>query len=261
MNPASADKLLATLIREPPKFDLACVGTSICGLKALTIESISYLVHADLVYYYPVTSRHLEFLEQLNTNVIDLNSSLYQDGRSFNTAYSDIIDDVLSTVRSGKKTVYAVQGSPAFLAYTSIELVRRVTIEGRRAVMVPGVSSFECLLAALALHHDLYDIQLYNCASVVTSSSKIDPRTPCLLFNLSVHASPVISKATNQFEPEQVEVLRQALSTLYPQSHALKLLVVHPDGQCIAQDSTIATMNADIRSGPPTITIFVPAIR
>jgi len=256
----SAVNLFSTLIQEPPKFDLACVGTSILGLRALTLESITYFAHADVVYYYPVTACHLDFMRELNDNVIDMNNTLYRDGRRYQEAYSEIIDEVLSTARSGKRIAYAVQGSPAFLAYTSIELIRRAKRENLHAVMVPGVSSFECLLATVTTSHDLYDVQLYNCATVVYSGAKINPHTACCLFNLAVYASPVISKITNQLDTDKVEALRKSLRKFYSDFHTLTLVYVRPDGQCDLKESSIASMIADLMLGPQTVTILIPAI-
>ena len=195
---AAARLVSSSILVEPAEFNLACVGTSIFGLTALSLDSIRYLAHADIVYCYPVTSAHLQFLREINPNIVDLNATLYRDGGSYADTYAAIVQEISGTIAHKKKVAYAQQGSPVFLAHTSIELARWARAKGYKVAIVPGVSSFECLLANLTLNHDLYDIQLYNCGSVVTGASNIDARVPCVLFNLASFANHSISQSKNR---------------------------------------------------------------
>jgi hypothetical protein len=60
-----------------PEYDLACVGTSIHGLGAFTLDAFACLACADVVYYYPPSVRHLNFIRRINQNIIDVNATLY----------------------------------------------------------------------------------------------------------------------------------------------------------------------------------------
>lgn len=133
---------LATLLGTRPVFDLACVGTSMHGLGALTFEAFACLASADIVFYYPLTPSHYGLMELINDNVVNVHETFYVRGSDFESAYGAIIKDVMQTVKSGKKVAYATQGSPAFHCGTCVALYRKAKQEGFTSILVSGVSSF-----------------------------------------------------------------------------------------------------------------------
>ena len=99
----------------------------------------------------------------------------------------------------------------SFFAYISTEVRRRALRDGLKTVLIPGVSSFECVMAELSAHYDITDIQIYNCSSVAGGTVTIDVRAPCLLFNLSAYANLLISKAKNSILREKLYDLQATL--------------------------------------------------
>lgn len=199
-------------------------------------------------------------MKLLNSNIIDLNNTLYKDGNDFHLAYSNIIEEILEETKSGKSVVYAQQGSPVFLAYTSIQLVRLAKASGLKTIITPGVSSFEYISSELINDYDIYDIQLYNCGSIFDNTAKIDPKSPCILFNLTTYANSTINKTKNVLENQPIELLVLKLQETYPQNHPVCIITVDPIGQFHNRKSNLSALNHDLLKVPPTASIFLPNI-
>jgi len=251
-------RFVNTLIEIAPEFDLACIGTSIYGLGAATIESLRYISHARIVYCYPVTRQHAAVMRSLNRNIVDLNDSHYLAGRKFEVAYSEIITEILRAASDGGRVVYAQQGSPTFLAYTSVQLLKLASAEGLRVVAVPGVSSFECLLTYLAPRFDLSDVQLYNCSSIASGAVSIDRRIPCLCFNLARYASGAIGAHAEHFDPALLDALIRKLAQFYEEDHPVFMNVVEPSGSVSEIQTSVQRLNRDLAIAPPNATLFLP---
>ncbi len=252
--------VVAKVLSEDPEFDLACVGTSIHGLTTFTMESLVYLAYADIVYYYPPTSAHLNFMKEINDNVVDLFSDLYRKGADFQTTYQAIVEKILDSVKSGKKVAYASQGSPVFLSYTSIWAYRSAKKLGFSAIMVPGVSSFELLICELCRHYDTYDIQIYNAASIGMGIGTIDPHTPCLVFNFARYAMPAIRESTDKLLHTNISKLVEKLRSIYPANHIVLGMSVTPSGQCQTLQMTLSELEANLVRSGMTGTLFLPAV-
>ncbi len=258
-NRESVLSVVAKVLSETPSFDLACVGTSIHCLKAFTLESLAYITSADIVYYYPPSSDHLNFMKEINANVVDLFADLYRKGADFQPTYQAIVEKILDAIKSGKKVTYASQGSPVFLSYTSIWAYRSAREQGFSAVMVPGVSSFELLICELCKHYDTYDIQIYNASSVALGIGTIDPHTPCLLFNFSRYALPAIRESADKLLHTNISKLVEKLRSIYPADHSVLGMTVAPSGQCQTLLTTLAELEAHLVRSGMAGTLFLPA--
>ena len=252
---------LATMFGLAPCFDLACVGTSIRGAGALTFEAVTYLASADVVFYYPPTTPHYELLKLLNDDVVNLNDTLYVRGAPFGPTYEAIIEEVIGVLKTGKRIAYATQGSPAFHCGTCLSLIRRATQEGFRAVLIPGVSSLEVLSTDLAPLYDFNSLQLYSIDDVMNRKANIDPRNPCLLFDLGRYALPAVREKAGNILRSKLNALSEFLSSIYTSSHELILCSVKPDGLCVQSKTTLNRLEETVGRLGTSQTIFVPALQ
>lgn len=241
-------------------FNLACVGTSISGLSAMTLESIGYIVSADIVYAYPVSSAHALYLRGLNDNIVDLNQSHYAVGQERVHAYENIINLILADLRRGERVCYAQQGSCAFLAYSGTKLRRIAAREGFRVVAIPGVSSFECLLTHLSVRHDLYDLQLFNCGTVMQTSELSNPRRALFLFNLVTYAGERVVREASTLSIDHLRVLAERLSAHYGPEHPAHLLSVLPSGRVKEVVGPVARLASLLLTEPACTSLFLPPL-
>lgn len=255
---ANSRLALAALLGAVPDFDLACIGTSIRGLGAMTLETVSYLTCADVVYCYPPTAAHLDLLTLLNENVVNVHDTFYVRGSEFDQAYSAIIGDVLNTLRQGKKVAYATQGSPAFHCGTAVSLHRAARREGFRSILLSGISSFELLSASLLETHDLRNVQILHTVDVIGGHVTIDPRYPCFLCDLGRYALPAVRESAQRFMPERLCELGSLLSTLYDQSQEIILLYLKTNGECAQLCTSIAGLSEALMKFVAPPTLFMP---
>lgn len=247
----------------PPEFDLACVGTSLYGLGALSFQAVTCLTAAEIVFCYPLTGRMFDVLKLLNDNIINVNETHYVRGRAFEPTYSTIITEVMQTLKTGKKVAYATQGSPGFYCSTCVSLYRQAKQEGFKAVMVGGVSSLEMLTPIVAERHNLRNLQLYTIPDVM-NGVVINHSVPCFLFNLARHVLPAVREpATELLQPKLAEVA-DLMRTTYPADHEVLLLWLRSDGARLQLRTTPreldrAVMEFAARFGAVP-TIFVPAV-
>lgn len=252
----------AALIEAVPStvaYDLACIGTSISGFGAMTIESVGYLVSADVVFSHPVSTAHDVFLRGFNSNIIDLDGELYTVGRLRSEAYRSIIDLIMAELHAGKRVCYAQQGSPAFLAYTGIELRRTAAAAGFKLVVAPGVSSFECLLTYLGARHDLYDVQLINCGTLVDLPISHSRELSLLLFNLVTYADDRVTRQASALRAERLKALERRLISMFGAEQHIHLLSVLPGGRVDERIAKLDDFAPLLHTGPSSISLFLPA--
>jgi hypothetical protein len=69
-----------------------------------------------------------------------------QGGNSRRQSYVEMVEHILTHVRSGYNTCVACYGHPGVFANPTHEAVRRAKDEGFSAKMLPGISAEDCLL-------------------------------------------------------------------------------------------------------------------
>lgn len=258
------DEMHKELARIPlgiaPRFDLACVGTSLTGLGAFSFDALACLLSAEVVYCYPPTPKHFELMQQINKNAINIHETLYVRGSDFDPTYNAIVDEVMRTVRNGKKVAYAVQGSPAFHCGTAIRLHRIAKREGFSSVLISGISSFELLSAELSVRYDIGSIQLYSIVKLMKGTLAIDVRVPCLLFDVGRYALPAVRETANAFLPSNLAALAERLSSIYSPDHEIFLMFVHYDG-CRTFKTNPADLANALTNFTPGVTIFLPPMQ
>jgi len=250
-----------TVLGAAPSFDLACIGTSIHGLGAFTFEGLACLACADVVYYYPPSTTHYEIMKLINNNLINLHDTLYVRGTAFEAAYDSIVNDVIGTLKSGRKIAYAVQGSPAFHCGTAVRLHRLAKQHGFSSILVSGVSSFELLSAELSEHYDITSIQIYSVSRVVEATVAIDTRAPCLLFDLGRYALPAVRETASTFLGAKISVLAERLRATYPPSHEILLMHVTKNGSCCSIRTNPTDIEKALTHLNAGLTMFLPALR
>ena len=253
---------LASVCGIPAHFDLVCLGTSIHGLGACTVEAIAYLTCADVVYHYPLTTAHEALIRLLNPNVVNLNENHYVPGASFVPAYDAIVNEVMDVVRSGKKVAYATQGSPAFHCWTARRLHRTAKREGFVALMLPGVSSLELISAELVTEYDITSVQVYSVTRLMEGTLAIDTRVPCLLFDMGRYALPAVRQSAGAFLQPELAGLAKHLGAIYPPDHQFLLMYVDINDVGCSQrvTATAQSLAEELIKFKAGVTMFIPAV-
>jgi precorrin-2 methylase len=252
--------MMDALLEPAPPYDLACVGTSIHGLGAFSLEGVACLKCADVVYYYPPSQNHLRFMKRINKNIVDVNATIYVKGKPFEPTYDAIVEEVMGALERGKRVAYAVQGSPAFHCGTAVPLHRRATRQGYTTLVVPGISSFELLSAELSKRYDLRSVQLYDVRRVAEGELSIETRSPCLLFDLGRFALPAIRESASTFMQAKLAALADRLRATYPSDHLIFIMQVAITGECRSIKTTPRELEISLTKLGAGVTLFLPAV-
>jgi Tetrapyrrole (Corrin/Porphyrin) Methylases len=250
---------LAVLLGAVPKFDLACVGISIRGLSACTFEAVAHIAAADIVFCYPPDPGHFRLVKMINENSVNMYDSSYKKGLPFDSTYDAIIQEVMSTLRSGKRVAYATQGSPAFHCGTAISLHRRARQEGYLSVLISGVSSLELLSTELSPEFDIRNLQVCSTLDLARGSIRIDPRSPCLLFDLSRYVLPSVRETPDKLDGSRLRAVAEMLRGIYSASHSAILMLVRANGECIRSLTSLAEFERAVAGQEAVPTVFLPA--
>jgi precorrin-6B methylase 1 len=254
--------LVDAVMRDMPRFDLACVGTSILGFAALTLDSLACLVNADIVYYYPPTDAHMIMMKIINQNIVNLNSDFCKVGDDYEDAYRRIIEEVLGSVKAGRRVAYAQQGSPAFLSATSVALARAAGGLGYSVLMVPGVSSFDLALSKIYDRYDVTDVQLYNCHSLMEGALEPDPAVPCFLFNLGRWATESISRARHSFVEARIGRFVDKIRAIYGADFRFLIMDIVSEHKSIdVRETGLDDSICPLVESRPHVTLFLPPAR
>lgn len=104
----------------------------------------------------------------------------YKAGQSRKLAYNGMVSDILSAVRTGKKTVAAFCGHSCQHAVPSRESVRLAREEGLMARELPGISADACLMADLLVYPANYDWQCVEAAEFTVHDVDISCEKPLM---------------------------------------------------------------------------------
>jgi len=230
-------------------------------MGAFTFESLACLIAADVVYYYPPSIGHFNFMKQLNGNLVNLNETIYVKGSEFEVAYDAIVAEVMHAVRAGKKVAYAVQGSPAFHCGTAVRLHRMASREGFSSILISGVSSFELLSAELSKRCDLTNVQILSAIQVADGALSINAHVACLLFDLGRYALPAVREAPGTLVRAKLSALADRLRAIYPRNHRVSLIYVTSVGDYHSSITNLIDFESALSRFGSGLTIFLPAVR
>ena len=249
---------IAQLFGAKARYDLVCLGTSMFGLGAMTIDAILALASADMVFCYPPTPEHFAVIKQINSNSKDVFSMLYSKGKAFDSTYQSIIETVMDALRKGNRVAYATQGSPAFHCGTAVSLMHRAKKEGFSCTMIPGISSFELLSVELCTEYTLKSMQILSAFAVAERELSIDARMPCMLFDLTGYVSSGVQQELRESSSTKLDALIGALKETYPSEHSC-ILVQASNGFFKREDAIVETLDSAIRGFVGSPTVFFPA--
>jgi len=164
---------------------LAIVGTGIRTVGNITVESLAWMSIADVLFYLVADPVAEAVIRELNPEAISLHGH-YGEGVHRSKSYEAMIEEIMRSVRAGKRTVAAFYGHPGVFAFPSHESVRRARREGYLAFMLPGVSAEDCLFADLGVDPAVNGCQSYEATDFLLHDRTVDPSSQLILWQVGV---------------------------------------------------------------------------
>ena len=162
-----------------------------------------------------VTRSPSTFLRELNPRARSL-ATLYAGGKSRLETYEEMVEEILSPLRSGRHVCAAFYGHPAVFVYPGQRAITRAREEGFPAHMLPGISSLDCLWCDLGLDPAAAGCQIYAATDFLLQRRVPDTAGVLVLLQINVIA---VDDHREQPDWSRLPVLVDYLREFYPDEH------------------------------------------
>jgi precorrin-2 methylase len=187
---------------------LAIVGTGIQAVSQMTVETLSYISDADVVFYHATNGVTASQIEALNPNAIDI-YEYYADGKNRSITYIQMAELMLREVRRGCNVVGIFHGHPGYFVSPARRALAIASKEGYPTTLLPAVSAPDCMFADLRVDPGVRGCQILM-ASYVLNKANILATSGHVVFlqvNAVGHSGFSFSGSRSDRFPEFIERL------------------------------------------------------
>jgi hypothetical protein len=164
---------------------LTVVGTGMRAGLHMTVETRLAIQQAKRVLYLVADPVSEACIHMLNPNSESL-WHLYQSGKPRIEIYETIITKILDELESAGDLCVAFYGHPGVLTYPAWESIRRARATGRRARMLPAISTEDSLFADLGFDIGRAGLQSFEASRFLYFKYNFDTSAGLLLWQVSV---------------------------------------------------------------------------
>ena len=235
---------------------LVVVGTGLQAAAQMSPLACTHVAQADKVLYLTTDVTAAAWLVANNAGAESL-ERFYAVGKPRAETYEEIVEHVLSFVRSGLAVCMAVYGHPGVFAWATHESVRRARAEGYDARMLPAISAEDCLFADLGVDPADHGCQSYEATDFLVHARLLDLTSALILWQIGV----VGNLGFVEDAKRGLAVLAEALVARYGAAHEAVIYrasphpIIPPSIQRIALGDMIT---ADV---VPMSTLYVPPLQ
>lgn len=167
------------------KGSLSCVGIGMT-LGAHITPVVKEHIRVSDICFVAVSDALVElWVNEMHDDVRSL-QVYYEKDKSRKHTYREMVDVVLTEVRAGKKVCGIFYGHPGVFAYVPHQMIKEALSEGYDAIMEPGISAEDCLIADLAIDPGKYGCQQYEASQFMFYKRLIDPSAYLILWQIGV---------------------------------------------------------------------------
>lgn len=184
----------------------------------LTPIARSHIEQSDVVFA-GVSNGMIElWLASMHDDVRSL-QPLYREGKSRADTYREMVELMLTEVRSGKKVCGAFYGHPGVFTWPTHKAIQMARREGFRAHMEPGISAEDCLYADLGIDPATYGCQHFEASQFMLYRRSIDTSAYLVLWQVGVAGDRSFARFSTGTSHRQVLV--ELLAREYPLDHPI----------------------------------------
>ncbi len=149
---------------------LAIVGTGIQAVSQMTVETLSYIRNADVVFYHATNGVTASQIAALNPNAVDL-YEYYADGKNRSITYVQMAELMLREVRQGRNVVGIFHGHPGYFVSPARRALAIASKEGYQTTLLPAVSATDCMFADLGIDPGVRGCQILMASYVLKKAN------------------------------------------------------------------------------------------
>jgi hypothetical protein len=200
---------------------LTVVGTGMRAGVHMTVETRLAIEQATRVLYLVADPVSEACIRNLNPAAESL-WPLYQTGKPRIEIYETIIARILDELESAGDLCVALYGHPGVLSHAAWESIRRARATGKRARMLPAISTEDSLFADLGLDIGRAGLQSFEATRFLYYKYNFDPCAGLLLWQVSVLGEDQWNLQHTEVRP-RLQVLTGYLMKFYGPEHEVFL--------------------------------------
>ena len=197
---------------------LVAIGSGIKSAAHLTLEAKAHVEAADVVLLCSADAVTDAYLLTLNDHIEDLHVYYGIDVPRRET-YLAMAGRAVELVRRGNNVVMVFYGHPGVFVDPTFEAIRQVRAMGLPAVMLPGISAEDCMIADLEVDPAAQGLQTYEATYYLSRRIQIDVRVPLVLWQVALVGDP--SFPSDKFDSRNLGMLTENLQELYGPDHVV----------------------------------------
>jgi uncharacterized protein YabN with tetrapyrrole methylase and pyrophosphatase domain len=210
---------LTALYREGKRLSsgsLTAIGSGIKSVAHLTLEAKAHVESADVVLICSADAVTDAYLRDLNPNIEDLHVYYGIDVPRRQT-YQAMTARMVEMVRRGLDVVVVFYGHPGVFVDPTFAAIIEVREMGLPAVMLPGISAEDCMIADLEVDPANQGMQTYEATYYLTRNIQIDVRVPLVLWQVALVGDGTYPEGG--FDSRNLGILVERLQGLYSNDH------------------------------------------
>ena len=236
---------------------LAVVGVGIQSSAHVSQLAKSHVREADKVLYLTADASSSAWVRRENASAESL-ERFYARGKLREQTYEETIEYVLSFVRAGARTCFAVYGHPGVFAYATHESIRRARAEGYEATMVPAISAEDCLYADLGIDPGDHGCQSYEATDFLIHDRVVDPASALVLWQVGAVGN---LQLVERCDERALALLVAELERRYGAEHRLVLYRASAHPMIPSSIRWLTVQELAAAEVVPMSTVYVPPLR
>jgi uncharacterized protein YabN with tetrapyrrole methylase and pyrophosphatase domain len=239
-------------------FDLYIVGLGIVSVRQITREAESAMRRSNEILYASDAIGIDDYLHQLCETVTEVYASTLREGEDRLSKYNRIAAMVLEAALDHPPVSFAVAGHPQVFVYPTQQLLVVAESLGIRVKVLPGISSFDCMIVDLGLDPGTQGVQMYETTALLLHDRPLQPDVPCFLWQVGSVETRLFTRAPST--AGRFERLQNHLMKYYPADHLVKVVysASHPLAASSIMEFPIDQMDLHAAQIHPGATLYVP---
>jgi uncharacterized protein YabN with tetrapyrrole methylase and pyrophosphatase domain len=195
---------------------LIIVGSGIKAIGHLTSEACHWIKSADHVLHVVADAVTERAILEMNPRAVSL-KSLYSSEHRRLATYDAMVERMLSAVRTGDVVCAVFYGHPGVFVLPSHKAIRMAREEGHEAMMLPGISAEDCLVADLGVDPARDGWQTFEATDFLVYNRSFDPCVGLVLWQIGAIGNLGVQK--EGYAHQGLSILRDALIKAYGPAH------------------------------------------
>ncbi|HEX8333182.1 MAG TPA: SAM-dependent methyltransferase [Segetibacter sp.] len=237
------------------KGSLKVVGTGIT-LGQLSLEAKALIEKSEKVLYCVADAATEAFILKVNPTAESL-YVFYDNDKPRGQTYSQMVERILQCVREGMNTCVIFYGHPGIFVNPSHASIKIARSEGFDAVMLPAISSLDCLFSDLGID-PVHGCQIFEATDLLLRNRPIDVFSPVVIWQIA--ATGDMGFRFKGYDCRNVPILAEYLLKYYKPDFEVIVYEAAQYSVCPPVIQKIAVQNLPDADITGVSTLFIPAM-